>query len=290
LVAERPNRERLAARLRELREATGLSGNRFAAERMGWTQSRLSRLELGQQLPTEEDVHAWARGVDADPETLAELVGLLQRARVEYESNRDAVRQAGSIAGDQARIGRRYARAARVRHYQPGMIPGVLQTAEYARELLSLPCGPATFGATAHQIEEKIAGRIKQQDVLYESGRRLQYVLGEPALRTPPRSVEALIGQLDRLALLAGLPNIEIGVSPLGHPMPVIPLSGFVLYDEDFVTIETLDGEHRLSDDQTVKLYAEAFAQLRAGAAVGTKAVELIRSVMAELQAGGNAT
>ena len=54
---QNPDRVRLATRLRELRAATGLSGNRFA-QRIGWVQSRVSKLETGVQIPTEADIAA----------------------------------------------------------------------------------------------------------------------------------------------------------------------------------------------------------------------------------------
>ncbi|MGQ0773017.1 MAG: helix-turn-helix domain-containing protein [Pseudonocardiales bacterium] len=66
LAALNPHRVRLAARLRELRTATGLSGNRFAAH-IGWDQSRVSKLETGAQLPTDEDLRTWVAATSQGP-------------------------------------------------------------------------------------------------------------------------------------------------------------------------------------------------------------------------------
>lgn len=278
-----PARDRLASRLRELRAATGLSGNRFAVERIHWAQSRLSRVELGRQLPTKEDIHAWVVATEAGPGVTDELLDLLRRAQAEYISHRDEYRRSGGGAGVQAKIGRKEAKATHLRSYQPGLIPGLLQTPEYARELLSLPCGPLALGETPEEIERMIAARVKRQEILYQPGRRLRFVVGEPALRTPPGSIETLIGQLDRLTAVAGLSSVELGIGLLGEPMPVFPLSGFALAD-DHASIETLSGEQTLSDPPEVELYAKAFEQLMAAAATGPDAVALIRQVIAELR------
>ena len=137
-----PERDRLATRLRELRARTGLSGNRFAVERIHWPQSRVSRLETGTQLPTEEDLRAWVHATGTDDEAVAELQELLERARIEYATWRDTYRRSGGPGGKQTSIAQLEAQATRIRGYQPAMIIGLLQTPAYAREMLSLPGSP----------------------------------------------------------------------------------------------------------------------------------------------------
>lgn len=277
-----PERHRLATRLRELRAAMGFSGNRFAAERIGWAQARVSRLETGTQLPTENDIHAWVDATGADAEVTAELLELLTRARMEYATHRESYRRSGGAAPDQARFAHREAQATRLLGYQPGMIPGLLQTAAYAREMLALPCGPAGLGATETDIEELVAERIRRQEILYQPGKHISVIIGETALRQPPGSVDALIGQLDRLVAVAGLASIDLGVIPLGAPMPVFPLSGFWLLD-DSVLIETLTGVQQLDEPDEVAVYVQAFERLRDAAATGPLGIALIRRLMDEL-------
>ena len=284
MPAVSPERYRLATRLRELRAATGLSGNRFAAERIGWAQARLSRLETGAQLPTENDIHAWVNATEASADVRAELLELLKRARMEYATHRDSYSRSGGAANDQAGFAHREAQATRLLGYQPGMIPGLLQTAAYTRELLALPCGPAGFGATDTEIEGLVSERIRRQEIIYQPGRHIGIIVGETALRHPPGSVETLLGQLDRLVAVAGLVSIDLGIVPLHAPMPVFPLSGFWLLD-DSVLIETLTGVQQLDGPDEVSIYAQAFERLRAAAASGSTAVALIRRLMDELSA-----
>lgn len=158
-----------------------------------------------------------------------------------------------------------------------------VQTAAYARELLSLPCGPSSAGATAEDIEAIVGERIKRQDVLYQPAKNIQVVMGEAALHTRFGTMQTLLGQLDRLIAVIGLAGVELGVIPFSTPLPVYPLTGFTLYD-DMVLIESIAGQQRLEAANEVALYERFFDQLREAAATGPDAIALIRRVMVDLQ------
>ncbi len=128
LVAQQsnPRRARLGTWLRELRAARYRSASALGRD-LGWQQSRVSKLERGAQLPTPEDLDAWATATGANPAVRAELADLLTAARVEYSVWSDVYRT-GGIAERQAELGRLEAQAAVIREYQPAMIPGLVQT------------------------------------------------------------------------------------------------------------------------------------------------------------------
>lgn len=96
--------------------------------------------------------------------------------------------------------------------------------------------------------------------------------------------MNTLIGQLDRLTVIAGLATVELGVLPFATPLPVFPLSGFDLHDTNTVFIETMTGEQRLDDPAEVALYVHFLDQLRDAAATGPEVTTLIRRVLAELR------
>lgn len=195
---QNPDRVRLASRLRDLRAATGSSGNRFA-QQIGWVQSRVSKLETGVQIPTEADIAVWVQHTGAGADASAELATLLERARVEYATWKTAYRRAGGAGGKQADIARLEADATRIAEFQPAVILGLLQTPAYARELLMLPCGPLAYAASEADIDVMIAERVRRQQVLYQPGKQVQLVMGEAALHTCVGTVATLIAQLDRL-------------------------------------------------------------------------------------------
>ena len=273
-------RRKLAAALRALREQTGLSGNRFA-QRLGWQQTRVSKLETAQQFPTEADIRAWAAAADAPPDALAALLGQLDRARVEYRTFRQQYRDSGGAAGRQADIAALEATVTRIGKFQPAMIPSQIQTIGYAREVLRLPSGPAAWGASEAEIDEMAAIRVqRQQEILYQPGKQIQLVMLEAALHTRLVSPATMAGQLDRMLALDALPSMELGIIPYATLVPVFPLTGFIVYDDHLVIVETLTGEQQLSDHGEVSRYIEWLDLLRDAAATGRQAAALIRRAL----------
>lgn len=247
-----------------------------------WHQTRVSKLERGEQRPTETDIRQWADAIGASAEDLDVLMELLAAARIEYATHRDAYRLVGGAAANQASIATREAEASRIAEYQPAMVPGLVQTAPYARELLSLPCGPTASGAEEAEITAMVAERIRRQEVLYQPGKQVQVILGEAALRTRFGAIQTLAGQLDRLVAIAGLDGVELGVVPFASALPVFPIGSFVLND-DCVFVESLTGVQRLDEPEEVAAYLRAFELLREIALTGVDAVALIQRVAAEL-------
>ncbi|HEY2764830.1 MAG TPA: DUF5753 domain-containing protein, partial [Pseudonocardiaceae bacterium] len=204
--------------------------------------------------------------------------------RIEHRVWGDAYRS-GHIAASQAHIGTLEAEATVIREYQPSMLPSIVQTVAYAREMLTAPGGPVLVGATPDAIEELIAERIKRQALLYEPGRQVQIVLGQAALTVHFGSVDTLIGQLDRLVTLAGLASVDLRVLPSVAPSPILPLAGFSIHDDTTLWLETVTREVRYTDPEEVTAHAKAFELARQGAAADADAVALIQRIAAELRA-----
>ncbi len=283
-----PQRALLARRLRDLRAAAYPSGSALARRLdaddpdVRWHQTRVSKLERGEQRPTESDIRRWATATGATSEQTAELFELLAASRVEYATFGQLYRRHGGAVADQETTAARDAATLRIAEFQPAMVPGLVQTAAYAREVLSLPCGPSSSGVSADEIESIVGKRLDRQQVLYQPGKKIQLVMGEAALHVRFGSPEALVGQLDRLATVAGLAGVELGVLPFDAPMPVYPLTNFVLHD-DSVLIEFIVGQQRLEGADEVALYERYFDQLLDAAATGQDAVALIQRVAEQL-------
>ena len=269
-------RRSLADALKALRAAAGFSGERLSHQ-VGWAQSKVSKIERGRQLPTEEDIIAWASAVGA-PEETERLLETLRRARVEYADWKDAYRRSGA-AGVQADILALESESVRIAEFQPSLIPGLLQTADYAREFLHLPSWQESFGVDDEDVDRMIAARMQRQQALYEHGKNVQIVLLEGALRCRVVSAPTLAGQLDRLIAISGLSTLELGIIPFEAQVPVFPLSGFRLYD-DLVIVESIVGEQQLSDATDVTRYEKYLELLRDAASTGGDAAAIIRRAM----------
>lgn len=277
-------RRRLAEALKALRVGAGFSGARLAGM-LGWGaagQSKVSKIETFKQLPGEEDVTAWAAATGASTEAVAELLGMLRSARVESVTWKDAFREAGAD-GVQADILAYEAQSARIAEFQPAMISGLVQTAEYAREMLRLPCGPLSFGASEDELERMVDVRLQRQRVLSGHDHQVTVIMLQAALRSRVVSVPVLAGQLTWLMSASGLSALELGIIPDEAALPVYPLSGFRLYD-DLVIVESIERELELAEGDQVARYEKYLGQLREAASIGGDAAAIIRRALDDLR------
>ncbi len=273
-------RRRLAEALKALRAGAGLSQPRLAAM-LGWQQSKVSKIETRKQLPDEDDITAWVDRTGATPEDAGELLTLLRSARVESVTWKDAFRETGAD-GVEADLGELEDQSARIAEFQPAVISGLVQTADYTHELLHSASGPASFGATEAEIDRKVANRMERQRVLYRQDKHVQVVMLEAALRTRLVSAPAMAGQLDRLLAVGGLPALEFGIIPFTASVPVFPF-GFRLYD-DLVIIETIERELQLAEADQVARYEKYLELLREAAVTGEEARRLIATAAEALR------
>jgi hypothetical protein len=217
-------------------------------------------------------VHA----ADASPNVAEVLLDMLAAVQAEYLATRDLI-QRGEYVTRQSVLAELETRAARFAEYQPALIPGLAQTAAYARAMLELPGLGRSQGASDEMIAAVVAGRIRRQDLLYEPGRVIQLIIGEAALLSMPGSPDVRAGQLEKLASIAGLRGVEVGIVPLRAAMVAPPLSGFRLLDDDLVITESLAGEQHITGSDEVRAHIEVLDALRAVAVTGDDAVALIR-------------
>ncbi|WP_097934518.1 MULTISPECIES: helix-turn-helix domain-containing protein [unclassified Streptomyces] len=266
----------LGARLRELRTEAGLEG-KGVAEVLGWHRSKVSRLETGKQTPSADDLTAWAQAVGR-PDLAVELKGRLVGLETQYRSWRRQL--AGGHRARQELAIAETAATQLIRGVEVSRIPGLFQTADYARHTFE---ANAEFRQVPKDIEGAVRARIRRQDVLYEPGRRFRFLVWEGALHVLTCPREVMAAQLDRLAGLIGLDTIELGVIPLGAQLRRAPTHGFWIYDRRRVIVETISTEMWLDDEDTIALYERAWDWMAEAAVHGPQARRLIGRARATL-------
>lgn len=273
-----PRRRELARRLKSLRADSGLSAQRVAAE-LGWSQSKVSKIENGRTRPTPADVAALAQAFGAKRSIKAELVDLAQAAETEATTYRALWRR--GFVQRQRHYGELEANATELLIYQPSIIPGLFQTADYARRVL------ASFEIDQADLAAAVVARLERQRVLYDESKCIRAVITEAALRWRPGPVGLSVAQLDRLDSLMTLPNLEVGIVPLDAPGSLLALNQFVIFklgdDLDVVTIETYTAEVTVTEPEGVAAYEAAFKRHRSSAAYGDDARTLIDQVRQRL-------
>jgi transcriptional regulator with XRE-family HTH domain len=273
-VAIGPAQRRLAAALKQLRARAGLSASDLGRV-LGWTQTRVSRAENASRRVSVAEATAWADATNATPDLRAEVLELAEAAARDVRSWWGV--HAGGMAGRQLEVAALEATATVIRNTQL-MVPGLLQTADYARHALALA------NVTGQRdIAAAVAARLRRQEALYDTSKQFEYVLPESALHLRLADDPALMrAQADRLLSIDTLPNVSIAILPFSAPAPAWP-GAFVIYEipgEPLVVIENLTDEVVIGDDREVATYREAFARLRAAAVTGAEAHHLIRATM----------
>jgi transcriptional regulator with XRE-family HTH domain len=271
-VAASAAEQRLAALLKRLRARAGISGAELGAA-LGWTQARVSRSENGARRVSVAEAVAWADATGATADLRAQVIALAEDAAASVRSWWSV--HAGGLTGRQHEIAALEASATVIRNCQ-WVIPGLLQTADYARHAITL-----ANVSGQRDVAAAVAARMRRQEILYDPSREFEYVLPEAALRmrlSPDPSV--MRAQADRLASVDSLPNVSIAVLPFTTPVPVWPWP-FALYEipgEPIVVVETLGEELVIGDAQQVAAYRDAFARLRAAAVTGAQARAVIEA------------
>jgi transcriptional regulator with XRE-family HTH domain len=266
-------RREFGARLRRLRLEAGLTGKQLA-DRAGWAQSKVSRIETGQQSITTDDVRAWATASCSSPELLEDLLANLRSLRVEHAAWRRQLR--GGHAPKQRALIALEGSATLDRTFQPDLIPGLLQTPDYARHVFT---ALATLRDTPNDVEAAVRFRVQRQAVLYDRTKQFRFLLAEAALRAQLGPPYVQRDQLDRLLVLTSLDTVELAVIPLEARLPVVMHHGFSIEDEDLVLVETFSAELQLRDADDVALYSKIFELLWGAAQDGDRAAQLVRTV-----------
>lgn len=283
------NRRRLSAELRRLRDQAGISGRELAGQ-IGTSQSKVSRIEAGTAIPSSQVVAAWAEAVGASAENAQLLAALTESAFTEVHAWRTAMHGRQHLQG---RIQDLEHRSRTILTFQHSVIPGLLQTAEYARKVFALfePPYPDCDIAAA------LAARLDRQMALFDEGRKFKFLITEAALRWRPGPAHLLITQYDRVASLSTLSNVSIGLIPYTVQALATTSHSFVLLedhdagnggDEDddaIVMVETVHAHLTVSDPESVALYRKRWSLLERMAIFDNEARAFLDHVGAELRA-----
>lgn len=261
-----PERElwvRLGAVLRRIRSAAGVSQSALLSR-----QATVSTIEAGTRLPTGEQLEAWlALASESDA---AEARFLFDAAQTETESWSGM-----ELAPDvtlQRRADEENRAARRVRNYQDRTVPGLLQTPEYAAAVFTAVGKPDVAAA--------VAERMRNQRVLYEPGRRFEFLILARVLDCTV-APETRDGQLAYLERLAGVDTVELGVVPdVAGDLPAT--QRFMMFDPldgspTFVTSEGLGGRVTYRGPGAVLTFSQEWDRLWSAAVTGDDASTLIR-------------
>jgi transcriptional regulator with XRE-family HTH domain len=234
-------RRRLRSELRKAREAAGYA-QRDVAAAMDWSLSKLLRIETGAVNISTNDLKALlAHYHITDPPRVLSLLDVARAAR--ERSPWSAYRDLGPaefishLAYESA--------ASVIRNFEPLLVPGLLQTEEYAHVVLSEIRGP-----DKRTVDRLVDLRMERQEILdREDPPSLHVIMDEAVINRAVGGAHTMRRQLNRLKDVAERPNITIRVLPFSagwYPRPQIP---YVLFEftepenEDVLSLENPLGD-----------------------------------------------
>ncbi|MDI2124908.1 helix-turn-helix domain-containing protein [Yinghuangia seranimata] len=197
-------RRRLRDALRRHREQAGFT-QREVAEEMDWSPSKLIRIEAGQVAVSTTDLRALLQhyGV-TDPEQTAALVALSRTAR--ERAWWSAYQSVASIEFRQF-LGFESS-ASIIRNFEPLVVPGLLQTREYAREVL-------VAEGNGPRVDEMVELRMERQELLTrEDAPELHFILGQGVVERAVGGPQLMRRQLRHIMGIAEYPNVSVRVVP----------------------------------------------------------------------------
>jgi transcriptional regulator with XRE-family HTH domain len=264
-------REALGNRLREMRLDAHLTGRDLARE-AGWAPSKISKIEAGRQTPSAGDLEAWARAC-GQTTVVTELVASLRSLEQQYVEFRRMSRT--GLPARQRSIGEIEANTTITRNFEPCFVPGLLQTAEYARyRFTDGDPDDTTRGApkSEAEVDEAIAARMQRQQILHHGDKKFHFVMTEAVVHYSVCPPDVMAGQLGHLIAMTTMPSIRVGIIPFEAPLTVGPLHGFYLYDNRLVLVELFTAVLNVAQADEIGAYERVFGHLAEAAVYGADA------------------
>lgn len=206
-------RRRLGAALRRLREATGQSADSAAAA-LGWSQSKVSRIETAATAVSPADVRSLLELYGALSDEITDLVSLAMEDRQPAWWRQYSEVLPENFSGY---LGLE-SEATRISAYESEVVHGLLQTDAYARRIL----GQHPLTVMPYEIEQSTRLRLARQARLGgDDPLQLDVVVNEGALRRVIGGPDVLREQLAHLVEMAATPNITVRILPFtagAHP------------------------------------------------------------------------
>lgn len=263
-------RERkLAAELRRLRERSTMRLDQVVAELQAqcggrWSAPKLSRIETAAQGIKTSDVNQLCDLYDVSAEKREALLALTRTAR--QRGWWDAY--ADTIHTDYAAYIELEAEAKSLRCYDALVLNGLLQTSEYAHEVIRV--GLMQFAPPA-EVDRRVEVRGTRQSLLHDrepAPLRLWSIIDEAALRRIIGGPEVMARQYRHLLDLTERPNVMLQVLPFASGAHAVPTGTFAHMDfpgrhmPDIVYLDGLTSALYIEDDTQVHTYSLAFNQL----------------------------
>ena len=258
-------RRKLGAELRALRTSAGLTSGE-AARLVGWHQSKVSRIETGTSGVKPADVRLLLDTYGVADSQLRELLMVLAGSDDSDGRHHWWHAYRGVLPPTYRDFISLESQAGSMRTLETTVVPGLLQTPEYARAVTSA----AVEGLPEGRLDTLVEVRLARQDVLRaDPPLELSAVLDEAVLRREVGGPGVMARQLERLVEAARLPQVRLQVLPFAAGAHIGVTGPFVIFsfsstsDLDVVVLDHLTSSLYLERKEDLQAYTEAFNALQ---------------------------
>ncbi|MCU7730330.1 helix-turn-helix transcriptional regulator [Actinoplanes sp. KI2] len=250
----------ILARWRKQRRLTGQA----LGDRVGMTQSRISRLETGVIAAEPSDIRALGRELGVPADDVEKVVAMVERVD---ERLTDWLPESLDLAERQDETARIEKPAKEIRVFQPAVVPGLAQTDVYARAVLSgLKDGldDARVADSAIAVANAVNARVQRAGILLLPDRSFHFLMTEQVLRNQVCEPAAMIAQIARLRELAAYPNVRLRIIGDDAELPIAPFHGFYVADDRWVSVDLFNSTLKARGAKIVHTYRRVFDLLEA--------------------------
>ncbi|MFF9768809.1 helix-turn-helix domain-containing protein [Streptomyces sp. NPDC014636] len=258
-------RRKLGAELRTLRTGAGLTSGE-AARLVGWHQSKVSRIETGASGVKPADLRLLLDAYGVRDRHLRELLLMLSGSDDTGGRHRWWHAYRGVLPPTYRDFISLESQASAMRTLETTVVPGLLQTPEYARAVTRA----AVKDLDEDRLDTLVEVRLARQDVLRSNPPLvLSAVLDEAVLRREVGGPGVMARQLERLMEAARLPQVRLQVLPFAAGAHVGLTGPFVIFsfpstsDLDVVVVDQLTSSLYLERKEDLMAYSEAFSTLQ---------------------------
>jgi transcriptional regulator with XRE-family HTH domain len=253
----------ILARWRKQKRMTGQA----LGERVRMSQAKISRLENGVVAVEPGDVRLLAEQLGRTPAEVEWVVALAERAGDRLTDWRSGY---SSLSDRQDEAGRVETQAKEIRVLQPTVVPGLIQTSEYARAIFTGLKGSfrSENSDSPLAVSEAVNARMKRSEILLKPGHRFFFVITEQVLRNRVCDPAAMVSQIARLREVAAFPNVDLRIVTDDTDLPTPPYHGFNIADDRRVSVDLFNTIVESTWHETIRTYRQVFDDLESVARV----------------------
>ncbi len=263
------------ARLRSIRKAKRVTGSELAV-RLGMSQSKISKIESGLIRPSKEFAQSCAVALKLNARERDQFIAFCDLFLAEFpswmteEENSDQSRSEAFTKIEHS--------ARTVRIFQNSFVPWLLQTKAYAGSALR------ALSASPSDSESDLSNRVKEilsRQRILTSNRNFVFLLTEGALKCRLADTSTMLKLYRHLHQLMRKDNVRIGILPTSVRIRRISQTGFELYDDKLLRIETMTDVLNELDAEKIARYQAVFEELLSVCIEGDEVAALLDQLSA---------